>query len=208
MTYAEFVAHVTTFAWRDNDVSVAASIDNLIRMANEQLREDIDFATGQTEFVTSTSTNDVPLPSGYNSMEAVSSSETGVMRFLPLSQMTSLQEETNSTLYKPFYTLLGSTTLRLCGPWDGSETLTIVYQRDVPDFATDDTSWVADDFLSLYTYCVLQHICTFIQDMNNLTMYGGMYAALLEKTKERHEFTKKRAVSAAMALPRQAGITR
>lgn len=90
----------------------------------------------------------------------------------------------------------------------GTMQVLLDYERKIPDFKTTDTSWLADDYLDLYTYGTLIHSAGFIREDERLPNWGQLFEKAIETATEDSEFNKRRGVYASKPLPRQAGINR
>ena len=79
----------------------------------------------------------------------------------------------------PFYYIQrGSdeSTMFLVGPFSQTNRgkFDLTYRAGIPNYATEDASWVEDLYLDLYVYAVFKHCAIFLREDERLTQYAGM----------------------------------
>lgn len=208
-TYAEFKTYLTTFLWKNGDAVVTNNLDNLIRLANAELGRKMKSEARHASDDITVDALDKDLPSDYDHIEQVTV-KTLIMppfKYITRGDMRALRNTTPTSI-EPFYSL-SNDTIMFSGPIESSPVeVTVDYYRTIPDYSVTDTSWVEDEYLDLYTYCVLKHASTFIREDERLPIWTGMYVDALESVNEEAEWDKKRGTIASQPLPRQAGIIR
>lgn len=161
MTYDEFKTHVTTFLWRQGDSFLAASLDNIIIMAHAYLNRRLDISRRNVTVQITPDSEDYDLPADFRHMRTLVSQQSPVMELKSVT-LSKVQYERglSSAVLRPFYNV-DNNVLRLVGPFSVAEDipLELAYRANVPDFATadPDESWLANDFLDMYTYTVMMH---------------------------------------------------
>ena len=68
MTYQEFKDHLIAFLWKTGDQVLIDNLDNLITMAEHELRTSFRIADRETSDTIVTSDLETPLPAEYHSM--------------------------------------------------------------------------------------------------------------------------------------------
>jgi hypothetical protein len=211
MTYTEFKDWLITFMWKTGDTVLIANLDNLIRMANSALDRDLRV---EDRFVSTTlpiTDIDIDLPDDYKNMRSVSlhtATLNGPATYVEPAEMYAIRKYGLPNYHKN-YSLIDRTLL-LSGPYNPDDTDTVIvdYYRRIPDYAATDTSWVADGFLDVYTYCVLMQCAPFIREDERLQVWAASYQASMQSALEESQFYRARGISAGKPLPRQAGINR
>jgi hypothetical protein len=196
MDYAAFKQHLLTFLWKVNDADLIASLDDLIKMAEGDLTVLLKTQDGIGTVVGSAEHSTYPLPADYRSMISVASPKIGDLLYVPPARIYSWW---GGRLHDwvAFYSLT-PVSLLLAGPYtdEGIPTpaeqqlvFSMTYQRKVPDFKTADASWVADSYLSIYTYAVLRHAAGFLREDERVATWQNMYSTLVNDlvTEDNHE---------------------
>lgn len=179
MTYAQFKAYLARFVWRDGDTTFESELDNLISMAHARLNRDLRIQRMSKTATLSITSNALTLPTDYIELRVVATSD----RPTPLNYITPNELErlraTSPGQFQGVYSITGN-TLQFAGASAAEgRTATIVYYASVPDFETDDTSWLADLYLDLYTYAVLRHTASYLHDDARVALWQNEYAETL-----------------------------
>lgn len=96
----------------------------------------------------------------------------------------------------------------------GSETqlseITVVcdYRTTVPRFKDADSSWLADEYLDLYTYSVLRQTAPFLREDERLQVWQAMHDEALASALDVSAFEQSKGTFASKPLPRAAGVSR
>jgi hypothetical protein len=181
MTYAEFKAFVTTFLWRDGDTVLTNNLDNLIKMANAELNRVFKVEDRTITATTPVTDNTATVPSDYREMRSLSLTDVGPMTYLTPLEF-SRQDVINAGRQRlPIFTVSNDLIL-LSGDFspENPGEMTMVYYANIPDFAVTDTSWVADDYLDVYAYCVLKQSAPFLREDDRLQVWTSAYGAALQ----------------------------
>lgn len=211
MDYAGFKNHLTAFLWKPNDAVLSANLDNLIGMANAVLNRDLKTQERQASAQLTLDSLEVDLPADYFSIRSVECDDTTLpirdFSYVQPSEITSLRRQGRTSSWQPYYSIVG-TQLVVCGPIASPTTVTVQYTAAVPDYQTADASWVADNYLDLYTYATLMHAALFIREDERVSLWTEMYSRALESCNTNAEWYQNRAVPASTRLPRNPNATR
>lgn len=185
MNYATFKTHVLTFLWKTNDADLVASLDNIILMANSELDRRLPLSTRETALQLSIGSEDSLLPEDFAQVITLSYSG-GALSSCSAAKM--LQDRL-LTGNKPGdngnYRIRGE-YLELAGDFSPTAptTFTLVYRVKIPDFNVLGASYLADDYLDLYTYAVAKHCAPFLREDERLALWKDMYKEALESVLE------------------------
>lgn len=178
MTYAEFKAYLAVFLWKQNDTDLIANLDKLITMADAELNRVLDIQRRDVTLLLAPTTQDYVLPTGFRHVVSLSSlAANAVSAFTQTTEidMYSRRVSTQSSYVSPFYAIsqgVANKVLMLAGPFTVTPgNLALVYRSNVPNFAVTNASWLADDFLDLYTYTVLGHTAPFLREDERLALW-------------------------------------
>jgi hypothetical protein len=67
--------------------------------------------------------------------------------------------------------------------------LTLIYRTEIPDFATTDASWLAEEYLDLYTYAVFKHSGPFLREDERVALWKSYYDEALFSALEEEAFS-------------------
>lgn len=205
LDYQGFKDYVKTYLWRDNDVDLINNLDVLISQADTELTQlTRDFNRRQNSAVIQPETEDFDLAANvpdFESIQSLTSNNTGGYynrsqgRFTQttLSNIYGLRAQHPGIGIMPFYCIGrqgGTLFLRLVGSFSAENPgdLTMVYRSKIPDFQTDDASWFADEYLSLYLYTVMKHCALFLREDERVQAYKALQqeAYLLADEDDKH----------------------
>ena len=182
MNYAAFKSYVARFVWRDGDAVFEADLDNMINMAHARLNRDLRIqrmsVTASADLVADT----LSLPFDYLEMRTITSNSPPA----PMQYVSPYEREriklANATTFQPIYTIAGE-AIFFVGPMSATDnparTVTMTYYAKIPDFASTDSSWLADDYLDLYTYAVLRHTPAYLKDDERVVLWKNEYEETL-----------------------------
>jgi hypothetical protein len=176
MNYQGFKDYLARFAWRDNDAVFIAELDNFISMAHARLNRDLRIQRmSRTQFSVPTE-NGVPVPVDYLETRTFTTDRSPA----PLHYISPHEMERRHTahpgFFAPVYTIAGGRFRFSGGIEQGSDRQVILtYYAKVPDFAGLDVSWLADDYLDLYTYAVLRHTASYLRDDERVMLWKNEY---------------------------------
>lgn len=180
MTYAEFLTHMRTFSWRVNDPDFDASLPTIIKMAEARLSRDLKIRQSST---TITLTSNVgALPSDYGQMIAVliggKTPATPITRF----RFNELLSANNGMYNHPVYYIPNKDTVNFITTASADNPLDVDlhYYVTVPDFSAEGQSWVADEYLDIYSYAVLTYGGDFLKDSSDAAVFESRYIKGLE----------------------------
>jgi hypothetical protein len=181
MNYAAFKTFLATFLWKQNDTDLVANLDSLITMANAELNTRLNIQRRETTLAIAPTTQDYALPTDFRSMVSLNNNsavDKRQFRNTTASDIYSMRVDSPDQVL-PFYSVAQGASgklLRLVAPFSVSAagSMVLVYRANVPDFAVTDTSWVADDYLDLYTYTVLSHTAPFLREDERVQLWLQM----------------------------------
>lgn len=201
MNYSEFKEWLTEFLWKSGDTVLQERLDSLITMGTSELERKLkvqDREVGAYLYVVS---EEHDLPEDYSKMRLVGNE----WNYVTPSELEQLRDATNSGTTQSVYSLRANKLL-LCGPFNATNPyeLFITYQAKLPDFKTDDASWLADNYLDLYTYTCLKHAAPFIREDERIQIWASLALDALESVLEDDAHNRARSASARLRLPRAA----
>ncbi len=209
MIYQEFKDYLVKFLWKAGDTQLISSLDNLISMAESGLNNQLRVERRHSSAIITADAEEKALPDDYFSIRQVADISTQLGEFVYVSpaEIRSWRLQTNSSQWRPIYSI-EDTNLLLCGPAANPIDLVVDYTNRIPDFKTTDSSWLADDYLDLYTYAVLSHSAPFLREDERIVTWKQGYAEALQSINEASAFEQQRGVYDAKRLPRVAAGTK
>jgi len=190
MDYDAFKSHVLTFLWKQNDADLIASMDNIILMTNAELGRKLTISEREVELDLAIDDETFLLPTDFGHMLTLSYANGA------LSNCTAAKLAEDRLLLAPpgdngHYRVRGN-YLELAGTFSATDptTFTIVYRTKIPDFSALDTSYLADDYLDLYTYAVAKHCSPFLREDERLALWKDMYKEALDSVLENDKWNK------------------
>lgn len=211
MDYTAFKTHLANFVWRANDTEFSTALDGLISMADSSIQRDLRIERMHSSEVLNVTTETFPLPTDYHSMRVLAAVENsiGTLLYIDPSDLYKKRNQSKSNRWLSFYSLQ-HTNLLLVGPASVGAPIDLVvdYRSKIPDFEDTNASWLADNYLDLYTYAVLKHSGMYLREDARLPSWSGLYGEAIEKLNEDSAFYQTRGVPATAPLPRMAGIQR
>jgi len=187
MTYAEFKTHLADFLWKANDTDLIAALDNLVLMADAELNRKLaGIKRREVTIPIVMTSSEYPLPADLSYIDSVAEEGAG-----PFSKGNRNQFEADSLIVG----LTGGatcryyddgTTLYIAGGMSVTNTLkvSLTYHNHIPDFKAADTSWLADEYLDLYTYATLKHTAPYLREDDRLALWLSMYEDALTSVLE------------------------
>lgn len=186
MTYAEFVQFCIAFAWREGDLDLEAKIDDLITMANSELRASLVVKEREVAL-------DVDLEDNFYNLGDDVYAVKNVFTYLGDHRKLSVAEwadmkvriASDTTGLAPVYAQVGS-QLKLIGDYkarfDNGDPveMTLVYLTKIPDFRVLDSSWLTQENLALYVYTVMKHACVYLREDERLQTWAALQKDLME----------------------------
>jgi hypothetical protein len=180
-TYAQFVSYLTSTLWRQNDIDLAAAIDNLIVIANRELDTVLNVQGRETSLLIAPETEDFILPADFRQIVSLTNIQypQGVMANSTLQDVLLARGVNGTTaVHNIYYPQRGesTSTLYLAGPFSALNpgSMVLQYRRVVPDYAVADASWVNDLYPNLYMYTVFKHCAIFLREDDRIVQYAGL----------------------------------
>ena len=212
MDYATFKTYLAEFLWKPNDTSLIAALDNLIIMGTSELGRKLDITRREDFFwyieTVAGLNTPINLPADFKQIRTVQG-ECGVFVSATAQQASRASIKYTGPL-KPLYhvSFAGDNTgwtLQMVGSIAVGDRLGIGYRNKLPDFAVTDTSWVADDYLDLYTYTILKHCAPFLREDERIPVWQqyaiDALASVLEEDRHNIQYG---GADGAMSPPRAA----
>lgn len=178
MNYAQFKAYLARFVWRNGDTVFEADLDNMVDMAHARLNRDLRIQRMVVTATAELTADTIVLPADYLEMRTITSDSPPA----PMQYVSPYEREriklANASTFQPIYTIAG-TAIYFVGPMSPSDdpprTVTMTYYSKIPDFAVTNTSWLADEYLDLYTYAVLRHTPAYLKDDERVMLWKNEY---------------------------------
>jgi len=191
MDYAAFKTHVLTTLWKQNDTDLAASLDNLILMANAELGRKLTLSKREETIQLSIGSESSLLPADFDHMITLSYSG-GALVNCTAAKLAEDRVLVNAAPGDNGHYRIREKYLELAGNFDPAAptTFTLVYRTKIPDFQECDVSYLADDYLDLYTYAVIKHCTPFLREDERLAMWKSMYGDALNDVLEDDKWNK------------------
>lgn len=190
-TYAQFKTYLLDMLWNTNNTDLSNNLDKLIRMADNELNRKLDIQRREVTALIAPETQDYALPSDFYQMISLTNRQptrqrrTGDMQVTTQSTVFEIRDAGDSAYIEPYYYVqraASANTLYLVGPFSASNpgSFSLQYRTTVPDFETDDSSWLEADYLDLYVYTVFKHCAVFLREDERINMYAGLMSDALE----------------------------
>lgn len=178
MNYSQFKAYLARFVWRNGDTVFESDLDNMVEMAHARLNRDLRIQRMVATSTSNLTADSLALPADYLELRTITSNtQPAPLQFVSPYERERIKMVGAST-FQPIYTVAGSNLL-FVGPMSPSDpvprTVTLTYYAKVPDFAATNSSWLADEYLDLYTYAVLRHTPAYLKDDERLALWKNEY---------------------------------
>ena len=192
MIYDEFKTHLITFLWKVGDSQLIASLDDLITMANHELRRKIPVSIREITEILPVDSNEFTMPVDFDSMVTVADDTYGAYGTTTRASIDDQRMLTKGRTTVPIYRVIQGVvsfvgTFNATTPTD----VTFTYLRKLPDFQATDASWLVDDYLDLYTYAVLKHSGPFLREDERVALWKDLYGDAVSSTIDDDNWNKK-----------------
>lgn len=178
MTYAEFKDYLITHLWKTGDQVVIDRLDTLIKTAEHELNRVLKIEDRTQLSDIEAASNLVELPEDYREMRVLSNPHHREMKYYIPSKFYAFGDPSNRD-YEAYTIVNNCIALGGIVTVDKPLHLTMLYYQKIPDFKTADASWLADDYLDVYTYCVLKHSAPFLREDERLQTWMALYGEAL-----------------------------
>lgn len=204
-TYQQFKDFVALSLWKQNDAELVNNLDNLIRIANNELSRELrDMLRSEVTIVINPTTEDFDLSVASGLKTVVGLVRNGTAGLFKPVEIPEMRQTTITDLYSRRANRIfgyahsghdnvyaieqngNNKTLLLNGDFsvENPGDFTLIYRRDVPDYATEDASWVEDEHQDLYLYTIYYHCAVFLREDERIQMYSGLKQAALTSVDE------------------------
>ena len=176
MTFQQFIDYLTTHLWKIGDSLVVNNLPTIIKTADAELNASFKVEDRNTIMEATAVSRRIQMPLDFRSMIALANPRYGGMTYR--SQRLFSTDLINNMHGTPngSYTVSGNSIYLTGSPSvDQPFDLVMIYYRNLPDFAVEDQSWMADKFLNVYLYCVLKHTATFLREDERLAVWTALY---------------------------------
>jgi len=185
--YASLQSAVTEYLARDQDATLIARIPTFIQLAEAKFNRQlfvrqmeqratalVNLASSEPEFIS--------LPSDFQSMRRVRlSSVTGkpALEFKSGGQIDEYRFETFNVSGRPRYFTVFGDELEIAPTPDAAYTIEMVYRRNIPPLAENNSNWLLTLAPDLYLYGALLESAPYIKEDGRIQTWGlGFTAAL------------------------------
>lgn len=185
-TYSEFKDYIQANLWRTNDTVLANNLDTIIAQADDELdKRTRSFQRRQETIVIAPESEDFDLTTEVPDFQAIISltnnqrvSAGPEFKKTTQGHIYSLRTRSGSNHVMPYYSVdraADSLILRLVGPFSATDPgdLTLFYRAGIPNYQSEDASWLEDEHLDLYLYTVLKHCAVFVREDDRVALYDG-----------------------------------
>lgn len=185
MTYDEFTAFCIAFAWREGDLDLEGKIDDIIKMANAELRRTLKTKEREMSLTVDLEDNVYQLNDDVHSVKHVITYLGEHGKISMGERATMIADLGDNTTPRPVYTQVGK-KLYLVGAFKAAfeagnpVPMTLVYNTKIPDFKATDESWLTSENLNLYVYMVMKHACTYLREDERLPVWVQLVGQALE----------------------------
>lgn len=184
-TYSQFKDYILDFLWRQNDTDLSNNLDKIIRMADAELNRKLNIQKREVSTTIAPEQEDYLLPSDFYQMISLSNlqperqRQRSEMRATTKQQISDLRARTDSQYIEPYYYVQRSDSgrvLYLVGPYSATNpgSFDLTYRTAVPDYETDDSSWVEEEYLDLYVYTVAKHVSVFLREEERIQFFSNL----------------------------------
>jgi hypothetical protein len=190
-TYAQFKTFIRDMLWRPNDQVLADNLDQIIKMANSELRSmTSDWQRRQQSKTIAPTSGDFNLTVKVPDLESVLSVTNNINRgYYSRNNAKTWQQVVPSRIYElraqhpdqtlPYYSVDRddwAVYLRFAANFsaDNPGDLQLFYRVGIPDYATTDSSWIEDEYKDLYMYAVLKHAAIFVREEDRVGLFNDL----------------------------------
>lgn len=177
MNYAAFKDYLLRFLWRDGDPVLASDLDQLIKMGEARLNRDLRVDDMTRIKRASLEADSVAVPTDFAEMRSIYVEGVPTpLEYVTPHGLAEAWSRTKGSRFQPIYSYAGDALL-FCGPMSPTSPLSVVmtYYAKVPDFQGTDASWLADNYLDLYTYACLRHTASYLRDDERVGLWKNEY---------------------------------
>lgn len=179
MTYTQFKQYLARFVWRDGDTAFESDLDLLIKMGETRLNRDLRIQRQIESAIIPVTALNVSLPNDYAEARTVTLSDPETPLTLVSPRQLQDRRSVAPARPQPVYAIIGRQIGLVGVETDSSRNLELSYYARVPDFEEADSSWLADEYLDLYTYAVLRHTASYLRDDERVALWQNEYAETL-----------------------------
>lgn len=181
MNYQEFCDFTIIHLWKVGDQVVIDNIDTLVTLAESELNRIFKVEDRAMVVQLPMIDNVVPMPPDVRTIRNVHVSNFGDFSYAtPSDFYQQLDAAAQIPLPLNVYTTVGKQILlSIMADPNVPLTLTLTYYANIPKFKDMGASWLADEYLDVYLYCVLKHTAPFLREDERIPVWQTMYSDAL-----------------------------
>ena len=191
MDYDTFKTYLITFLWKTGDQDLIDNLDTLVTMGTHELNRVLDLSRRNTGKISiAVSSAEMDLPYDFRNMVYFGDSNGGFAN-VTLWALNNTADLTSTTSgFAPVYHTSGGKLFTKANSYP--QDAYIQYRTNLPDFAATNESWMADEYLDVYTYTVLKHAAPFLREDERIPVWANFsnigIGSMIEEDKHRVEF--------------------
>lgn len=204
MNYTEFKDYVVDHLWKRGDSVVIDRLDAIIATAESELNRTFKVEDRTALSVVQADNNLVPLPLDYREMRVLANQTCAEMKYVAPSKFYAAQWcRRGGAFYPEAYTIINS-NIGLAGNITVTNyvDLTLVYYANIPKFQELDASWLCDDYLDVYLYCVLKHTAPFLREDERIPTWMTFYTEAFSTAMDENDARKFAGSPLAISFPK------
>lgn len=178
-TYAELQTEVADFLNRDD---LTAVIPTFIQLAEANLNRAVKHWRQEQRSEALIDDRFLTLPADWLQTIRVTVDEAGYgpLQLISRDDMHAMRQRNLDTAGTPCYYAHVAGELELY-PTPASEvSITLLYQQQIPDLATNSTNWLLDIAPDLYLYATLLETAIYLRDDSRIAAYSSIFGTKLE----------------------------
>lgn len=179
---------VVEYLGRDQDTTLIARVPTFIQLFEAKMNRDL-FVTQMeqrsTDMIDHTISEPeyVPLPTDFQSMRSIRLSNAAGkprLQFLTPTQMEDYRYSTDNVAGQPVYFTVFGADLELAPTPNEDYELEMIYRRNIPALATEDTNWLLTLAPDLYLYGTLMEATPYLKNDDRIAVWAAGYSSCLE----------------------------
>jgi hypothetical protein len=194
MTFTAFKTYIMKSLWNENNTDLSNEFSKIVQAANNELNKlTKDWQRRHKSTVIAPETIDFDLTTNVTGFGAILSlvdnnqaNTSPIMGQVTKSYLQGLRTRYPNQKFSAYFLEqdedTGTFYLRLTGNFSASDPgdFTLEYLVAIPDYETADASWLEDEHLDLYQYCVMKHCAVFLREDERIELYANMMKTAME----------------------------
>lgn len=186
--YASLQAAAIEYLAKDGDTTFAGRVPTFIQFCEAKLNRmlftrQMEQRSTTTVNINSTEPEFISLPSDFQSMRRIRVSSVNgkpSLEFKTGVQMDEYRFMNGDVSAQPLFFTIFGTEIELAPTPDAAYTLEMVYRKNIPDLADNNTNWLLTLAPDLYLYGTLLETAPYTRKDDRLTMWADMFAQTLD----------------------------